>query len=141
MDIKVVHKDPNTGVLSIGIADPPEFVSGIDKLVQIVAIELMTSPGRNISNPSAGGNIRSLVGSNVAFDDIGEIFAEIRMMVSSSEKNIVDFQGNGNRPSSEKLARLELLDIVPDEENMQLEIIIQIISMDQQTAQAVIGVR
>jgi len=141
MDIKVVYKDPETGVLRIGIADPPEFVSGIDKLVQIVAIELMTSPGRNISNPSSGGNVRSLVGSNIAFDDVGEIFAEIRMMVSSSEKNIIDFQGGGNRPSSEKIARLELLDIIPDEENMQLEIVIQIISMDQQTAQAIIGVK
>lgn len=141
MDIKVVNKDPNTGVLTIGMSDPPQYVSGIDLLVQIVTIELLTTPGRSITNPSSGGNLKSLVGSNVAFDDIGEIFAEVRMMVTAAEKNIMDQQVNSRRPANEKLARLDLVDLVPDEESMQLEVILNIVSLDQQSTQAAVGVK
>lgn len=141
MDVKVVRRDRNTGVLSIGFGRPPEYISGIDKLVQVVTIELLTSPGRDINDPSSGGNLRSLIGSNVAFDDEGEVFAEIRIMVSAAEANIIRKQRNAQRPANEKLARLELIDIVPDEQNAQLEVILRVVSLDQQDTEAIVGLR
>lgn len=140
-DIKIVHKDPNTGVLTIGIPRPPQFVSGIDLLVQIVTIELLTSPGRDIIDPDAGGNLRSLIGSNMAFDDEAEIFAEMRVMVSAAEENIKRKQRNSNRPASEQLGQLQLIDIVPDEENLQLEVILRVVSLDQQDTSAIVGLQ
>ena len=141
MDIKIVTKDANTGVLSIGIPRPPKFVSGIDLLVQIVVIELLTSPGRDISDPQSGGNLRSLIGANLAFSDEAEVFAEVRIMISSAEQNIKRKQRTVQRPSSEKLSRLDLIDIVPDEENLQLEIILRVVSLDQQDTEAIVGLQ
>ena len=141
MDIKVVQKDPVTDTLSIGIPRPPQYISGIDLLVQIIVIELLSSPGRDILNPGGGGNLRSLIGANVNFDDESEIFAEIAMMVSATERNIKQFQEAYGRPANEKLARLDLVDLVPDEENLQLEVILRATSMDQQTAEAIVGLK
>jgi phage baseplate assembly protein W len=141
VDIKVVTRDAATGVLSIGIPRPPQFVSGIDLLVQVVVIELMTSPGRDIIDPASGGNIRSLIGANVAFDDEGEIFAEVKMMVSTAEANIKRKQASVARPANEKLGRLELVDLVPDEVNAQLEVILRVVSLDQQDTEAIVGLQ
>jgi phage baseplate assembly protein W len=140
-DVKMVQRDPNTGVLTIGISRPPEFVSGIDKLVQIVVLELLASPGRDINDPNAGSNLRSLIGANVAFDDEAEVYAEIKLMIKTAETNIKERQENTSRPSNEKLSKLDLLDIVPDEENSQLEIILRVVSLDQQDTQAIVGLK
>ena len=140
-DIRVVTRNTTTGVLSIGIPRPPQYVSGIDLLVQIVVIEMLSSPGRDIVDPNDGGNLRSLVGSNVGFDDEGEVFAEVRMMISATEENIIRKQRTSNRPASERLSRLELVDIVPDEENAQLEIILRVVSLDQQDTEAIVGLQ
>ena len=140
-DLKIVYRDATTGVLSIGIRRPPEFVSGIDLLVQIVVIELLHSPGRDIVDPETGANLRSLIGANVAFDDEAEIFAEIKLMVQSAENNIKILQASSNRPANEQLAKLELVDVVPDEQNLQLEIIIRVTSLDQQSTDAIVGLK
>ena len=141
MDVKIVTKDPNTGVLSIGMSRPPQFVSGIDLLVQIVVIELLTSPGRDILDPLSGGNLRSLVGSNIAYDDEAEVFAEVRIMITSAERNIKRKQRTTQRPANEKLSSLDLIDIVPDEENLQLEVILRVVSLDQQDTEAIVGLQ
>jgi hypothetical protein len=140
-DIQLVKRDPLTGVLTVGISRPPAYVFGINLLVQIVVLELMSSPGRDINDPGAGSSLRSLIGANVAFDDESEVFAEVKMIVKTAETNIKNRQNTSNRPSSEQLAKLELLDIVPDEENLQLEIILRIVSMDQQDTQAIVGLK
>jgi hypothetical protein len=140
-DVKIISKDPITGVLSIGISRPPRFVSGIDLLVQIVTIELLHSPGRDVLEPDTGANLRSLIGSNIAFDDEAEIFAEIKLMVQAAENNIKKTQASSSRPANEQLAKLELMDVVPDEESLQLEIIIRVTSLDQQSTDAVVGLK
>ena len=63
------------------------------------------------------------------------------MMVSATERNIKQFQEAYGRPANEKLARLDLVDLVPDEENLQLEVILRATSMDQQTAEAIVGLK
>lgn len=140
-DVRVVSQNRVTGVYSFGMSRPPQFVEGIDLLAQIIVIELMTTPGRNIVDPSAGGNLQSLIGSNVDFDEEAEIFTEIQMMVRAAEENIKDRQANSNRPANEKLGSLQLLDVVPDEDQAQLEIIIKIVSLDQQETEAIVGLK
>lgn len=140
-DVKVVTRNAETGVLEIGIPTPPQFVSGIDLLVQIVTIEFLASPGRDINEPDSGGNIRSLIGAPVAFDDEAEIYAEIKLMVQNSERNIKRLQQASSRPSNEKLSRLDLIDVVPDETNLSLEVIMRIVSMDQQDTEAIVGLK
>ena len=140
-DIKLVHRDKNTGVLTIGVTRPPEFISGIDLLVQVVVIELLHSPGRDIIEPQTGANLRSLIGANVAYDDESEIFAEIKLMVQAAESNIRTSQASSGRPANEQLAALDLLDVVPDEENLQLEVIIRVTSLDQQSTDAIVGLK
>lgn len=140
-DIKIVYRDENTGVLTIGIPRPPEYVEGIEKLVQIVVIELLTSSGRDIIDPNDGGNLRSLIGTNINYDDESEIFTEIKMLVSLAETNIKKRQVSVARKSNEQLASLTLTDVVPNEDQGLLEIFIRVQSMDQQSTQAIVGLR
>lgn len=140
-DIRIVSRDPDTGVLSIGISRPPQYVSGIDLVVQAVVLDLLASTGRDIVEPQAGGNLRSLIGSSVEFDDEAEIYAEIRLMVTNTERNIIQLQNTSSRPANEKLARLDLIDVVPDEQNSQVEIILRIVTLDQQDTEAIVGLK
>ena len=63
------------------------------------------------------------------------------MMISATEANIKRKQEAYGRPANEKLAKLELVDLVPDEENLQLEVILRAVSMDQQTTEAIVGLK
>ncbi len=140
-DIKIVYRNKVTGILTIGMPRHAEFVTGVSKLVQIVVLELLTSPGRDIIDPNDGGNLRSLIGSNINYDDESEVFTEIKMLIFTAEENIKKRQISASRPANEQLASLTLLDVVPNEDEALLEISIQVTSLDQQQKQAIVGLR
>src|SRR6266849_5272489 len=127
-DLKMLLADPTTGALRLGMPRPPEFVSGIDKLVQIVALELMNNGGRSIFRPSAGGGLRVLLGTNVDYDDPSELFADVRITVSRVEGNIKTDQVTTRRPPSERLSTLQIVDLVPDLPNLSVSVLIGVVS-------------
>ena len=56
---------PQGRVLSIGSAGDNVLALLTLAPKQIVAIDLMTNPGRSIANPSKGGGFPSLLGTNI----------------------------------------------------------------------------
>jgi hypothetical protein len=137
-DIMVLVVDPDTGALRPGLPRPPKSVSGIDKLVQLVA--LLSNGGRSIANPGRAGGLRQLLGLNIDPDDPSEIFADVRLMVSRVEQFIKEEQVLTNRPPSERLLLLQLVDVIAREEDLSIEIIVGVINEQQAQQRAVVAV-
>lgn len=139
-DLKVFTVS-STGALVPGVPTPPAFVSGIDKLVQIVALLLLSNGGRSIANPGRAGGLRQLIGSNFDPTDPAELFADVRIMVTRAEQLVKEEQVQTNRPASERLLQLQLVDIIPNEAELSVEIVLGVINEEQSQAQAVVAVQ
>lgn len=137
-DIKIINIDPATGQVRLGLSRPPKEISGIDLLVQNVAILYMTNGGRSIIVPDRVGGLRKFLGANVDLDDPAEFFADVRMMTSQIEQQIKREQVSTSRPTSERLEALQLVDIIPNEEDSSVEIRVAVVNEDQQQQQAVV---
>lgn len=138
-DLKVLMADPTTGALRLGVCRPPEFVSGIDKLVQIVALALLNMGGRSIFGTSPTGGLRALMGANVDYDDPSELFGDVRITVSSIEQSIKRAQVTTTRPPAERLARLQLVDIVADEADLGVRVLLGVVNEEESQGQALVA--
>ena len=139
-DLKILARDPVTGRLAPGISRPPQTVSGIDLLVQVVALLFLSNGGRSIFEPGRAGGLRSFIGQNFDPEDPSELFADLRLMTSRVEQQIKEEQERTRRGPSERLRSLQILDIIPDPVLPEIEIIVQVINEEQQTQQAVVVV-
>jgi hypothetical protein len=137
-DMKMLSSDPYTGKLTLGIPVPPEYIEGIDLLVQIVALLYMNNGGRSIANPGRAGGLREFIGMNYDPDDPAEVFTDIQLMTSRIEQMIKEEQVNTSRPPSERLQALRLIDIVPNEEQLELNIRVAVVNEEQNLAEMVV---
>ena len=137
-DLKILYADPSTGRLVPRLQSPPELISGIDLLVQIVVLLYLTNGGRSIVSPGRVGGLREFIGANIDPDDPSELFADIQVMTSQIEQRIKEEQIQTNRPPAERLVAIQLIDIVPDDDQPEIEIIVFVVNEEQQTAQAVV---
>lgn len=137
-DLKMLITDPNTGRMTVGMPRPPETVSGIDLLVQIVVLLYLNNGGRSIFYPGRSGGLREYIGLNYDNDDPSEIFADMRLIASQIEGMIKEEQVKTNRPPSERLLALRVIDIIPDETQLEIELQVQVVNEEQQTAQAMV---
>lgn len=137
-DLKLLIRDSITGRLRPGVPTPPEQIEGIDLLVQNVALLYLTNGGRSIVFPNRVGGLREFIGANFDPTDPSELFADIRMMTSQVEQRIKEEQVATARPPSERLLTLQLIDIVPDEDQLEIEVVVAVTNEEQQTAQAIV---
>jgi hypothetical protein len=107
-------------------------------LVQIVALLYLTNGGRSIVTPDRAGGLRAFIGSNFDPDDPAELLADLRIMTSQIEQRIKEDQVQTNRPPSERLQSLQLIDLIPDEEQPEVELIVAVVNEEQQQQQAVV---
>ena len=92
-DLKVINIDPNTRIVTIGMSNPPEEVSGLMKLVQIVVLALFNSPGRSGQYPHDGSGIPQMIGQyNLSAEDSTEILADISERVEKVREEIIAHQ-------------------------------------------------
>ena len=137
-DLKIISAD-ETGVIRVGLQRPAVKIQGIEKLVQIVALELLRNGGRNIADPTAGTGLRGRIGTNI--EDEAEFFADIRLMVSNGETNIKERQIGTTRGPDERLAQLALIDIVPNTETSEIEMELEVVSEAEERRRARMGIR
>ena len=135
-DLKVISADAN-GVVSFQLARPQQKVEGIDLLVQIVALELMRNPGRNVNDPTAGAGFRQLIGQNIQTSD-QEFFADMQMRCTQASANIIARQSQTVRPPDARLASLRLLDMVTLGSTSEMQIVLEVISEADETKRAVL---
>lgn len=136
--LKMLTTDPLTGALRIGIPRPPQTVEGINALMQIVALTMLNNGGRAITRPGWAGGLRKLIGANLDGDDMSEVFADLRIMISTIEQLIKEDQVNTNRPPSERLQSLQLIDVTPDDSDLAVLATVAVINEEHQQSRAIV---
>ena len=111
MDIQLISIDPLTRVASLKLSS--KFVSGIHKLIQIVILSLLNTPGRDLLDPDRGAGIPEMIGMNYDSSNMVEILGEITRRVKISEKEIMTDQIGLNLPPAEKLQELKVISVSP----------------------------
>ena len=112
MDLQIIDVDEITRVVSFKIS--PKKISGISKLVQIVVLSLLNSPGRDVLNPEKGAGLPDLVGSNIDPGESTEMFADIAQRVKKSEKEIIEDQVGVDDAPEEKLSEIQIVSLDTD---------------------------
>lgn len=125
-DIQLIEVDPVTRRVSFGIR--PATLSGISKLIQIVVLSLMNSPGRDVLDPSKGAGFPSLIGLGFDPSDDTELFAELARLVRKAEKEIAEDQLALQATSEERLREIQIMSMTrpedqPDEVLIRLRVV------------------
>jgi len=139
-DLSLFTIDALTGRLRLGMSRPPISIEGIDLLAQSVSLLFLNNGGRSIFYPGRGGGLRNYIGHNFDPEDPSELFADLRLMVTRIERIIKEEQVRVSRPPSERLQSLDLLDIVPDDEQPEIELIVAVVNEEQRQQQAIVVV-
>lgn len=61
LDMRILVKDPNTGILTSAVWPSPDYTDGTYALVQRIVKCLHTAPGENEQDPEYGANLRGEV--------------------------------------------------------------------------------
>lgn len=133
-------RDENTGRLRLGLSTPPQTVEGIDFLVQLVAMSLLNGGGRSIFNPGRGGGLRQYIGQNYDPEDPAELLADITIIVNRVDQSIKEEQNLVSRHPSERLSEIIIVDLRPNEEAQEIDLIIYVVNEEDKQAQAAIPV-
>lgn len=110
-DIRLIQVDGNN---RITFKLSSKTVSGMEELVQKVALTLLDEPGRSVLFPESGGAIPSLIGQNIDIVDNNDIFADITTRVKATEREIIDNQIGLVAAPEEKLREIRIINIERD---------------------------
>lgn len=80
---------------------------GLNLLVQLVIIELLKTPGRDVINPRDGGGLLNLRGISPFGDDKAKARTMVALAIKRVEQQILTRQLGQNYPASETLKTLE----------------------------------
>ena len=111
MDIALLQVDPNTNQISLKLGH--QTVKGMSKLVQIVVLSLLNTPGKDILDPEMGAGILEMMGMNYNPSDLGDILAELTRRVRKTETEILANQIGIELVSEEKLKTLSIISLGP----------------------------
>lgn len=135
MDIGLINLSTNESSLeelSFGMGNNPPKFSDLNKLVQLVVITLMTDAGSDKFD-EYGAGLASLLGKNINANDLTDVKSAITHMIIETERQILAEQEEYSYPTSERLSRIDLLDIRLNS-LYELEIDINIINEDDDKA-------
>ena len=111
-DFQIIHIDPISRRVTVKPQINPKKISGINKLIQIVVLALLTDPGRDVVDPDGGSGLPSLIGRNISSSDPTEIIAEVSERIEKIKEEILSAQsGLENEDPSERLSDLQILNV------------------------------
>ena len=122
-DMGCLYIDPSTKRVTLSIQS--KKVTGIDLLVQIVFMTLLTSTGSDFIDPASGAGLLDMVGDNIDPNDLTEAYAEISRKVSATQAEIIKNQIGSTVSAEEKLKQLEIVSLgstQDDEINIRIRI-------------------
>jgi len=124
MDLKMLVIDPRTNRMSIQLQS--KMVSGMDLLVQIVVLNLLTNPETDLLDPNDGGGLRELIGTNYDPDDLSELYTDISRRIAKTQSEIISRQIEVDTPTEERLRQIEIVSLTASQElgtvNLRLRI-------------------
>lgn len=111
MDISLLEINPDTNVVKLKLSS--KLVEGLGKLVQMVVLSLLNTPGRDLLNPEMGGGIPEMVSMNYDATDYTEILAELAGKIKKTELEVLTDQIGSTAAPSEKLRSIDLISVGP----------------------------
>ncbi len=130
MDIRVQHRtDPTSTVQTrteLRFAQGAGRVDGLDKLVQLVIINLLTDPSTDATNIKRGGGLKKSVYSHHNIQNLPAAMSVISSAVAKTEREMLADQAQYSLPATERLQRLRVLRVNPSLPIGKIEISIQI---------------
>ena len=107
----------------------PVVKKGIFKLVQLVVLVLLRTPGRDFLEPEAGGGLKLVVTKPVNPKILPNRRGEIGVAVSNTERQVIESQSTeSSLPPEERLSSFVLLSATFDFDAQEWLIITRIIS-------------
>lgn len=118
------------------IGKRPGKVKGILRLLQLFIKVLLTSPGSDIFNPTAGGGVLSQVGSTFGKDASTNMMTDFVIAVTRAQRQIIAMQSREQRsPRSERLLSASVIGSQFDKLQGAFYVRIQIVNQAGQTAE------
>lgn len=137
MDFKVVHYNESTSQLEFKMDLNPKTSTGFNKLIQMVYVQILKTPGRDIIDPEEGGGLYGLIGSNIDIENMKELFADITARIKEVERTMLEDQAGLDRAPEELLQQLILVDLRSSSTyQTDIEAIIKIINQTGEPAMA-----
>jgi hypothetical protein len=125
VDLRVVV--PNEfGFLRATSTNTPLKASLLDKLVQLVAMELLSTPGRDIFNLSAGAGLRQALPVSANQKTETGAFSDVSIALMRVSENIKARQDEEEDDPAGRLSSLQLVTIEFDEQNTKWEVIVRL---------------
>lgn len=104
----------------------PLSVTGVDKLIQIVTMELLSSPGRDIFNLSGGAGLRQVLPTGARQRTETGVLSDLSIALMRVEENIKARQDEEEVDPKARLASLILLDVQFDQPNATWNIVVRL---------------
>ena len=114
--------------VQLGMFDRPQKISGFSKLIQRVIKVLLTTQGTNTIEPTEGGSLQSLIGSNVR--DAGTLTADVSARIEGVEEYFLTDPNYTRLPDSEKLRSIEISELTWDKESQTIRLDLRITAAD-----------
>ncbi len=112
----------------------PLPATGLDKLIQIVTMELLSSPGRDIFNLSGGAGLREVLPVGAQKRTEAGVLADLSIAIMRVSDNIKARQNEEETDPKARLASLDLLSVEFDLQNSKWEVVIELGSESGQQA-------
>lgn len=123
-DLTCIYIDPITSKASLRLASKP--VTGINKLIQLVILTLMTSPGSDLLDNKDGAGMLDLPSMNIDPNDLSELYAEVSRKVSLAQAEILKYQIGMDVSAEEKLKSISIISLeVVDSDEVALQLRIE----------------
>lgn len=111
MDISLIQIDPLTRQVSLKLGH--QTIKGMSKLVQMVVLSLLNTPGKDILDPTAGAGILEMMGMNYDPSDLSDILAELTRRVKTTEVEVIANQVGLDLAPEERLRSLAVVSVSP----------------------------
>lgn len=115
-EIQIIKIDPKTRIVSLELPNAPKRLTGIDLLIQIVALAYLRNPGRDVFDNQEGSGLRAEIGQfNLSSEASDEEFRMLAIQRTDKiQGEIISNQGTDISDPSEQLKRLEIIDLAFD---------------------------
>ena len=116
-DVKIMHLTNPTATDSSGLqfkfGAGTGQASGLQSLMQLVVVHLLSEPGSDALHPDTGGGLVNSLGGLGSINNTGQVVAAVQASVSKTEQEIVADQAVYSLPASERLRSIRIVSVEP----------------------------
>jgi hypothetical protein len=133
MDLGLIRLNKLTGDVTFEIGDNPPLLTGMNKLVQIVLITMITTSGSDKFD-NYGGGLLSLLGKPLNPNNVSAARSDVSVIVNATQAQILAEQTDPDLPTDERLKQIDLVDVTINTDLLEIEMAIRIINEDDEIA-------